>query len=142
MLFRSISMLTQFSILSSFVLVHTVQAKAYKDMHTKLSDIFTALVNLERLVLLVGVDACTNASRAEDPRAKENEFSYENYLTKVTNRLPKLRDVTLGKTFWTYSALEIEIELAGIKYNSELPPPPEIISENVVRLCIAEGLLG
>ena len=44
-----ISMLTQFTSLTSLVLVHTVQAKAYKEMHIKLSEVFTALVNLERL---------------------------------------------------------------------------------------------
>ena len=60
----------------------------------------------------------------------------------MTNRLPNLRDAILGKTFWGYQAIEIEIELACIKYNSELPPPPEIIYENVGRLCIAEGILG
>ena len=97
-------------------------------MHVKLSKVLAVLVNLERLVLLVGVDACTNTSRVEDARAKENEFSYENYLTKVTNRLPKLRDVTLGKMFWDYYAMR-EIGLAGIKYSSELPPPPEIVGE-------------
>ena len=136
-----ISMLTQFTSLTSLVLVHTVQVKAFKEIHVKLSEVFTALVNLERLVLLVGVDACTKALQAEDPRANENEFSYENYLTKVTNRLPKLRDITLGKIFWDYYAMR-EIGLAGTKYNSELPPPPEIIGENVVRLAITEGLLG
>ena len=95
-----ISMLTQFTSLTSLVLVHTVQVKAFKEMHVKLSEVLAMLVNLERLVLLVGVDACTNTSRAEDARAKENEFSYENYQPKVTNRLPKLHDATLGKMFW------------------------------------------
>ena len=136
-----ISMLTQFTSLTSLVLVHTVQVKAFKEMHVKLNEVLAVLVNLERLVLLVGVDACTNTSWAEDSRAKENEFSYENYLTKVTNSLPKLRDVTLGKMFWGYYSMR-EIGLAGIKYNSELPPPPEIIGENVMRLSMNEGLLG
>ena len=67
--------------------------------------------------MLVGVDACTNVSLAEDGRDQENEFWHENHLSKVTNRLPNLRDATLGKTFWGYHALEIEIELAGIKCN-------------------------
>ena len=136
-----ISMLTQFTSLTSLVLVHTVQVKAFKEMHLNLSKVLAALINLERLVLLVGVDACTNTSWAEDSRAKENEFSYENYLTKVTNSLPKLRDVTLGKMFWGYYAMR-EIGLAGIKDNSDLPPPPKITGENVVRLAVTEGLLG
>ena len=107
-------------------------------MHVKLSEVFAALVNLERLVLLVGV----NASWAENPTVIGNEFQNENYLKKVTHMLPYFRDVTLGKIFWDYYAILREIALAGIKYNSELPPSPEIISENMVRLCIAEGILG
>ena len=40
-----ISMLTQFTSLTSLVLVHTVDAKAYQEMNAKLSEVLAALVN-------------------------------------------------------------------------------------------------